>query len=152
MTVSRPVMRSSWNQRRAIPVVTMTTFQLGVSGVASRSRFTTPTLSGSPRIDSAMGRMPRVFPVPVPATMPKPLAEAARVADLLPVLPLQQGLEVEAERKLDGLARGARGRDDDDAAAGMRRVAVGVGVGGEVVIAGGAHGQEGKGGRTGLSP
>ena len=56
----------------------MTTFQPGVSGVASRSRFTTPTRSGSPRIDSAIGRMPRVLPVPVPATMPKPLPEAAR--------------------------------------------------------------------------
>ena len=55
----------------------MTTFQLGVSGVASRSRFTTPTVSGVRRMDSAMGRMPRVFPVPVPATIPNPFPDAA---------------------------------------------------------------------------
>ena len=76
-TVSCRVMRSSWNQRRAIPVVTITTFQVGVSGVASRSRLTTPTRSDSPRMDSATGRMPRVLPVPVPATMPKPLPPRA---------------------------------------------------------------------------
>ena len=72
-------MRPSWNHRRAIPVVTITTFQLGVSGVASRSRFTTPTSSGSRRIDSAIGRIASVFPVPVPATIPNPFPEAARV-------------------------------------------------------------------------
>ncbi len=78
MTVSRPVMRSAWNQRRAMPVVTMTTFQVGVSGVASRSRLTTPTRKGAPRIRSAMGRIARVLPVPVAATIPKPAPRAAR--------------------------------------------------------------------------
>src|SRR5206468_7259990 len=60
-----------------MPVVTMTTFHEGVSGVASRSRLTTPTLRGALRIVSAMLRMASVFPVPVPATMPKPLPDAA---------------------------------------------------------------------------
>src|SRR6186997_1871158 len=36
-------MSPSWNHRRAMPVVTMTMFQLGVSGVASRSRLITRT-------------------------------------------------------------------------------------------------------------
>src|SRR4030095_10388781 len=57
-SVSVPVISPSSNQRRAMPVVTMTTFQLGVSGVASRSRLTTPTRNGSARIVSAMGRIP----------------------------------------------------------------------------------------------
>src|SRR5207253_477372 len=52
-------MRPSWNQRRAIPVVMITTFQVGVSGVASRSRLTTPTFSGALRIVSAMLRIGR---------------------------------------------------------------------------------------------
>jgi hypothetical protein len=71
-------MSPSSNHRRAIPVVMMTTFHVGVSGVASRSRFTTPTFSSVvPRISSAIGRMASVFPVPVPATIPKPLPERA---------------------------------------------------------------------------
>ncbi len=65
-------MSPSWNHRRAIPVVTTITFHVGVSGVASRSRFTTPTRSGAWRISSAIGRMASVFPVPVPATIPNP--------------------------------------------------------------------------------
>src|SRR6266550_1542522 len=60
-------MRPSWNQRRAIPVVMITTFQVGVSGVASRSRLTTPTFSGAWRIVSAMLRIASVLPVPVQA-------------------------------------------------------------------------------------
>ena len=79
MTVSRAVIRSSVNQRRAIPVVTMTTFHDGVSGVASRSRLTTPTVSGAARIDSAIGRIASVLPVPVPATIPNPFPDAASV-------------------------------------------------------------------------
>ena len=94
--VSRPVMRSSSNQRRAMPVVTITTFHVGVSGVASRSRFTTPTRSGACRIDSAMGRMPRVFPIPVPATMPKPFP-AGPFPQLLAMFPFEKGLDVSAQ-------------------------------------------------------
>jgi hypothetical protein len=75
-SVSCGRMSPSWNQRRAMPVVTTITFHDGSSGVASRSRFTTPTRNGTwppwPTISSAMGRMASVFPVPVPATMPKP--------------------------------------------------------------------------------
>jgi len=59
-------------------VVTITTFHVGVSGVASRSRFTTPTLSGACRMVVAIDRMASVFPVPVPATIPNPRPEAAR--------------------------------------------------------------------------
>ena len=56
-----------------MPVVTITTFHVGVSGVASRSRFTTPTRSVSvARSAFAIGRTASVFPVPVPATIPKP--------------------------------------------------------------------------------
>src|SRR2546428_234393 len=76
--VSRAVMRPSSNQRRAIAVVTITTFQVGVSGVASRSRFTTPTLSGVCRVVVAVGRRASVWPVPVPATIPNPRPDAAR--------------------------------------------------------------------------
>ena len=70
-------MSPSWNHRRAMPVVTITTFCSGSSGVASRSRFTTPTRSGARTISSAIGRMASVFPVPVPATIPNPLPERA---------------------------------------------------------------------------
>src|SRR5450759_1904963 len=72
-------MSPSGNQRRANPVVTTITFQLVVAGVASRSRFTTPTFKLSvPRIVSAIGRMESVLPVPVPATIPNPFpAEAS---------------------------------------------------------------------------
>ena len=56
-----------------MPVVTMTTFQVGESGVASRSRLMTPTRSSFvPSSACAMGRTARVLPVPVPATMPNP--------------------------------------------------------------------------------
>src|SRR3954469_3872005 len=54
------------------------TFHVGVSGVASRSRLTTPTRRVSVwRIVSAIGRIDNVFPVPVPATIPKPFPAAA---------------------------------------------------------------------------
>jgi hypothetical protein len=56
-----------------MPVVTITTFQLGVSGVASRSRLTTPTRRISvSRIAFAIGLTASVLPVPVPATIPNP--------------------------------------------------------------------------------
>ena len=85
--------------------------------------------------------MPSVLPVPVPATMPKPWPDAASCAQLGAVLPLEQGLDVgQPEGQLDGLAGGAGGRDDDDPAARVRRATVGVGIGREVVIAGGVHG------------
>ena len=99
-----------------MPVVTITTFHDGVSGVASRSRFTTPTRSGSLRIASAIGRMPSVLPTPVPATMPKPCPPEAQLPQLRAVLPLEQRVEVQAEGELDRLARGARRGDHDDPA------------------------------------
>ena len=93
-------------------------------------------MSGCRRIASAIGRIASVLPVPVPATMPKPLPDAASVADLLAVLPLEQRVQMQAQRELDGLAGGARGGDDDDAPGGMGRVAVGVGIGRKVMVAG----------------
>ena len=116
MIVSVARMSPSSNQRRAMPVVTMMTFQVGVSGVASRSRLTTPTLSSVVRrISSAIGRIASVLPVPVPATMPKPRPDARELAHARAVAPLEKRLDVEAERELDRLARRARRRDDDDA-------------------------------------
>ena len=100
-----------------MPVVTMMTFQVGVSGVASRSRFTTPTLSSVvPSSSSAIGRMASVFPVPVPATMPNPRRERASSRTRGPIALLEERLDVQPHRELDGLARGARRRDDDHAA------------------------------------
>ena len=55
------------------------------------------------------------------------------------MLPLEERVEVEPERELDGLAGGAGRGDDDDAPLGMSCVAVGVGIGRKVVIAGRAH-------------
>ena len=78
--------------------------------------------------------------MPVPATMPNPLPERGQVADLGAVLPLEQRVEMQAERELDRLAGGAGGGDDDDPALGMRGVAVGLGIGREMVVAGGVHG------------
>ena len=70
-------MSPSWNQRRAMPVVTITTFHVGESGVASRSRLITPTRSSVvPSRAWAIGLMESVLPVPVPATMPKPRRRA----------------------------------------------------------------------------
>ena len=115
--VSVARMSPSSNQRRAIPVVTMMTFHVGVSGVASRSRLTTPTFSSSVRrISSAIGRIASVLPVPVPATMPKPLPRARQLAHARAVVQLEIRLDVELDRELDRLARRARWRDDDDSA------------------------------------
>ena len=72
-SVSCGRMSPSWNHRRAMPVVTITTFHEGDSGVASRSRLMTPTRSSVvPRSAWAIGRIERVLPVPVPATIPNP--------------------------------------------------------------------------------
>ena len=94
----------------------MITFQVGVSGVASRSRFTTPTRSDFvPRISSAIGRIASVLPVPVPATMPNPFPPRARLRMSAPCSPLEQRVDVQAQGQLDRLARGPRWRNDDDA-------------------------------------
>src|SRR4030095_3953137 len=122
-----------------MPVVTITTFQVGVSGVASRSRFTTPTRSGSARIGAAVRRGPSVLPGPVPRHDPESPARGGQVADLLAVLPLEQGVEVQTQRELDGLAGSAGRGDDDDAPLGMSCVAVGVWVGRKMMVAGRAH-------------
>jgi hypothetical protein len=75
--------RLSCSQRRAIPVVTMTTFQVGRLGRGSRSRLTTPTRRSGPTTASAMGRMASVFPVPVPDD-PKPSTSRRQPAESAP--------------------------------------------------------------------
>ena len=89
-----------------------------------------------------MGRMPSVLPVAGPRHDAEAAAARGPGPQLGAVLALEQGVEVQAQRQLDRLAGGAGGRDDDDPAAGMRGVAVGVGIGRKVMIAGGMHGGE----------
>ena len=142
-------MSPSWNQRRAMPVVTMTTFQLGVSGVASRSRLTTPTRrSVVPSSSSAIGRMASVFPVPVPATMPKPAPRARELAHARAVVLLEVRLDVEADRELDRLAGGARRRDDDHAPGRRLGRDERVVVGREVLVSYVAHARAARGENT----
>ena len=109
-------MSPSWNQRRAIPVVTITTFQLGVSGVASRSRLTTPTRS-SVRAEDRFGdgANRECFPGAGAGDDAESLAGARKLENFLAVLALQQRVEVQPHGELDGLARRARGCNDDDA-------------------------------------
>src|SRR6266481_6299362 len=136
--VSRAVMSPSSNQRRAIPVVTITTFHVGVSVVALRSRFTTPTLSAACRMVVAIDRMARVFPVPVPATIPNPRREAP---DVVAVLPGEQGVDIQTHGQLDGLAGRARRGDHHDPPGGGLRGEEGVGIWGKEVVAGNSHGR-----------
>src|SRR3978361_1668291 len=114
MSVSLGRMSPSWNHRRAMPVVTMIMFQLGVSGVASRSRLITPTRrSVVPSSSSAVGRVGGGFHSPVTGS-----AAEARGRELAPpraeVL-LEVGLDVQANGQLDRLAGRAGGSDDDHA-------------------------------------
>ncbi len=127
ISVSSGPIRSSWSHRLAMPVVTITTFQVGVSGVASRSRFTTPTRTGVPTISSAIGRIASVFPVPVPATIPKPLPSAASLRIWVPCSrSITVSTPVRPTPELDGLARGAcRGDHNETAARGAAGIALG---------------------------
>ena len=86
-----------------------------------------------------MGRMPERLAGPGARHDAEASPVRGQVADLLPMLPLEQRVEVETERQLDGLAGGAGRGDDDDPPLGMRRVAVSVGIGRKVMVAGGAH-------------
>ena len=70
------------------------------------------------------------------------LPDAGQGPDLLAVLPLEQRLEPQAQRQLDRLAGGAGRRDDDDPALGMWCVLVGVGIRGEMMVAGRMHGRK----------
>ena len=152
ITVSRPVMRSSWNHRRAIPVVTMTTFQPG--RLRRRLALAVHDSDLERRLENGLrdGTDAQRLAGAGAGDDAEALARDAPSRGTPPRAPARARSRDGAERELDRLARGAGGRDDDDAAAGVRRVAIRVGVGGEMVIAGGAHGQEEKGGRTGLSP
>ncbi len=58
------------------------------------------------------------------------------------MLPLQQGVEVQSQRELDGLARRPGRSNDDYPAVPVRRPAVRVRINRKVVVAGGVHGQE----------
>ena len=132
-------MSPSWNQRRAMPVVTMMTFQLGVSGVASRSRLMTPTRKVVPRIVSAIGRMASVLPVPVPATMPNPSPLAASSTQVDAASAFEERVEMQSDSELDGLACRARGRDDNDTPGWRFGRDKGVVVGRKVSVVDGAH-------------
>ena len=109
-------MSPSSNQRRAIPVVTMMTFHVGVSGVASRSRLTTPTFSSVGAEDLLGDRADGERLAGARAgDDAEALAAARQLAHARAVLPLEKRLDVEPHRELDRLAGGARRRDDDDA-------------------------------------
>ena len=70
---------------------------------------------------------------------PEPLPRGGQGPDLGAVLALQQGVQMQPDGKLDRLAGRARRCDDDDAPRRMRSVAVGVGIGREMVVAGRVH-------------
>ena len=117
MIVSVARMSPSSNHRRAMPVVTMMTFHVGVSGVASRSRLTTPTFSsvGAEDLlgDRADGeRLSRARSGDDAEAL---AADARELAHARAVVLLEKRLDVEPDRELDRLARRARRRDDDDA-------------------------------------
>ena len=81
---------------------------------------------------------------------PEATSRSRQLPDLLAVLPLEQRIQVQAHRELDRLAGRTRRRNDDDAPRGMGRVAIGVGIGRKMVVAGRMH--EGmKGGRGGMA-
>ena len=60
------------------------------------------------------------------------------------MLALQQGIEAQSQRDLDGFAGRPGGGDDDDPPAWMKGLPIGVGVGREQMIASGDHGRKGK--------
>ena len=90
-------------------------------------------------MDSAMGRMPSVFPVPVPATIPNPFPDSRQLTHVGAVLALEERVEVQSESQLDRLTGRPSRRDHDDSARGMGCVAVSVGIGGKMMVAGGMH-------------
>src|SRR5205814_3270312 len=64
-----------------------------------------------------------------------------QAADVVPVLPREQGVDVEAHRQLDRFASRARRGDHHDPAGGGLRGAEGVGIGGKEVVSGDSHGR-----------
>src|SRR3990172_701286 len=64
-----------------------------------------------------------------------PYAPACQARDLLTMLALEHGVDVELKRQLDGLAGGAGGGDDDDPAGSRLGAAEGVAIRREEVIA-----------------
>jgi len=69
------------------------------------------------------------------------------------VLTLEESLDLEAERQLYRLTGGARRRDDDDASGSGLGREVGLGIGGEEVVAGDTHGRNiEKSGRRACAP
>ena len=61
------------------------------------------------------------------------------VAQASAPFPLQQCVDVCRQRQLNGLTGRSGGCDDDNPAFGMRRVAIGIRVGREMVVARGVH-------------
>ena len=71
---------------------------------------------------------------------PEPLPRRREAPDVVAVLPGEQGVDVEAHRQLDGLARRPRGGDDHDAPRGRLGGEECAGVGRKGVVAGDSHG------------
>ena len=119
----------------------MMTFQVGVSGVASRSRLTTPTRRSVGAEDLLGDRADRERLPGARAGDDAEALAAARASSRTrrAVVRLEVGLEVQADRELDGLAGGARRRDDDDAPRGRLGRDEGVVVGREVLVSDVAH-------------
>src|SRR5258706_13362622 len=81
----------------------------------------------------------QLLPRPRPRHDAEALPRRRQLADVVAVLALQQRVEMQRQRQLDGLARGAGGGDHDDPPSWGLGGEEGLGVGGEKVIAGGLH-------------
>jgi hypothetical protein len=111
-----------------MPVVTMTTFQVHHS---HQKRLLKDRLGDGANSQGLAG--------PGSGHDPEPLARSSPLAQLGAMLPLQQRVHLNAERHLDRLASRSGRRDDDDTAFGMGSVAVSVGIGWKVMVAGRVH-------------
>ena len=138
-------MRSSWNQRRAMPVVTITTFQRGRLGrrLALAVHHAHPQRLPQDRLGDRADR--------------ERLARAGAGHDAEPLArrrpsarsssPCSRSSSVSRRRPSASsiVSHAARvGRDDDHPAVGVRRPAIGVGIGREEMISCGYHGWEGN--------
>ncbi len=140
MIVSRRVIRLSSNQRRAMPVVTMTTFQLGRLGGGLALAVDHPDPQRCLQDGLGDGADAQGLAGPGARHDAEALARGGEGPQLGAMFLFQSGLDAgEAQRELDGLAGGAGGGDDDHPATGVIRPAVGLGVGRQEVVAGRMH-------------
>jgi hypothetical protein len=100
-----------------------------------------PDLERLPQDLLGYGANPESLAGPGPCDDTERLALPGPLTQLGAVLPLQEGVHLDAERQLDRLAGGAGRSDDDNAALGMGRMAVSIGVRREMMVAGGVHGE-----------